>query len=580
MKQDQIQLSPFLSPSNYMDDSDSEAEENMKPTLYARKPRRPGLDLLLKILKFKLPLYKSTVNIWVVILLTTTCIIRYINPDYIFYNPDPFWTNFVLKENSRDTQKISQQSISSRIDQPFQYGCKIPNVKQPRANAALVMLARNSEVNDVITSIQSMERHFNQWYNYPWVFLNDEEFTVEFKQTVSKYTQSKVEFGLIEPEVWDFPKDVDRDVIQEHITRQGDRGILYGNLESYHKMCRFYSGMFYNHELIKSRDWYWRVEPNVEFYCDITYDPFIEMEKNGKKYGFNVMLGELYYTVPGLFREVKAFIQNQNIKLKSAWRLFIHDSKWTIGSNKDKYDGLFNRRHILQSIEENVILEKLLNKENKNDKDISEFNTEIINNFFSKATTVPTLYEDRMDREDYNLCHFWSNFEIARTDIFTSSEYQQLFQYLDSTGGFYKERWGDAPIHSLAIGMMLDLNEVHYFRDIGYRHSSFIHCPANSPSHQLEYTPSESYQGSKGDKHWLFPDRPRQFGTGCRCRCPTRYVDTEDVGDSCMSQWKKNTDDNFQAFNTVDTDEFENNIRIKIDKQLAKGGVLGKKLIY
>lgn len=98
---------------------------------------------------------------------------------------------------------------------------------------------------------------------------------------------------------------------------------------------------------------------------------------------------------------------------------------------------------------------------------------------------MPRLHEDRTDKEDYNLCHFWSNFEIARVDIFTSPEYQQFYQHLESAGGFYKERWGDAPVHSLAIGMFLDLNEVHYFRDIGYRHEIFVHCPANAPERQL-----------------------------------------------------------------------------------------------
>ncbi|EGW34005.1 mannosyltransferase of the KRE2 family [Spathaspora passalidarum NRRL Y-27907] len=504
------------------------------------------------------------------------------NPNYLFYNPDPFWTKFQLKEEPHiESGKISQQDISSRVDEPFQYGCTVPNTDQPRANAALVMLARNSEIKDVITSMQSMERHFNQWYNYPWVFLNDEQFTTEFKQAVRKHTKSEVEFGVIEPEVWDFPKDVDRDEIKEYITKQGDRGILYGNMESYHKMCRFYSGQFYQHDLIKNREWYWRVEPNVEFYCDLTYDPFIEMEKRGKKYGFNVMLNELYYTVPGLFREIKSFIKEQNIQVKNAWRLFIHDSKWTTGANQDEYDGIFIRPHILKEIEENVVLDKFLAIKDKKDEDVKKFNPTLIHKLFSKATQLPALHEDRMDREDYNLCHFWSNFEIARPDIFTSEVYQKLFKYLDSTGGFYKERWGDAPIHSLAIGMMLDLKEIHYFRDIGYRHSNFIHCPRNSPKNQLEYVPSDTYQGNKKDKHWLFPDKPRKFGAGCRCRCPRqRYTDTEDGGDSCMPQWKKHTDDNFRVFRQVDTDELENNIKIRVDKYLADGGVLGEKFFY
>lgn len=40
----------------------------------------------------------------------------------------------------------------------------------------------------------------------------------------------------------------------------------------------------------------------------------------------------------------------------------------------------------------------------------------------------------------WNLCHFWSNFEIADMDFFRSTEYRQLFEYLDADGGFYYER--------------------------------------------------------------------------------------------------------------------------------------------
>lgn len=53
-----------------------------------------------------------------------------------------------------------------------------------RANATFIILARNSELKGVVESIQSIEDRFNRRYNYPYVFLNDEEFTDEFKEYV------------------------------------------------------------------------------------------------------------------------------------------------------------------------------------------------------------------------------------------------------------------------------------------------------------------------------------------------------------------------------------------------------------
>ena len=53
-----------------------------------------------------------------------------------------------------------------------------------RANATLVMLARNSDLNGVISSVEQLEAKFNRNFNYPWVFLNDEPFSVDFKRYI------------------------------------------------------------------------------------------------------------------------------------------------------------------------------------------------------------------------------------------------------------------------------------------------------------------------------------------------------------------------------------------------------------
>jgi len=77
----------------------------------------------------------------------------------------------------------------------------------------------------------------------------------------------------------------------------------------------------------------------------------------------------------------------------------------------------------------------------------------------------------------FNLCHFWSNFEIADMDFWRSEAYMKFFEFLDSRGGFYYERWGDAPVHSLAVSLFARKDQIHFFKEIGYRHSVFQHCP-------------------------------------------------------------------------------------------------------
>lgn len=79
--------------------------------------------------------------------------------------------------------------------------------------------------------------------------------------------------------------------------------------------------------------------------------------------------------------------------------------------------------------------------------------------------------------ENYNMCHFWSNFEVADMDFWRSETYQKYFEHLDKSGGFFYERWGDAPVHSIAAALFLPKSEVHFFNDIGYTHPPFTHCP-------------------------------------------------------------------------------------------------------
>ena len=53
-----------------------------------------------------------------------------------------------------------------------------------KANAVFVMLCRNEEADGAVKSIRELEDRFNHKYHYPWVFLNEVEFTDDFKKCV------------------------------------------------------------------------------------------------------------------------------------------------------------------------------------------------------------------------------------------------------------------------------------------------------------------------------------------------------------------------------------------------------------
>lgn len=218
------------------------------------------------------------------------------------------------------------------------------------------------------------------------------------------------------------------------------------------------NSFFYDHPALLPYKWYWRVEPSISFTCAITYDPFVEMALHKKVYGYTIALWEKGTTVPSLFRKLSDYKARLNIPTRPLWTAMIDPSylPWPFRRglawlrNRDQYGDL------------------------------------------------------------WNMCHFWSNFEIADMDFFRSPAYRDLFQYLDEDGGFYFERWGDAPVHSLAAALLLKPEELHHFSDFGYIHSNLQYCthrPTEQAWRRGELVPTE---GNRGEE------------LGCRCTCDPR----------------------------------------------------------
>ncbi|CCF59732.1 hypothetical protein KAFR_0H03220 [Kazachstania africana CBS 2517] len=472
----------------------------------------------------------------------------------------------------------SAQNTDSKHDSTFYRGCVDTNeyLRNPmyvKQNATFVMLTRNEELYEVISTIESIESHFNQWFHYPYVFLNNDEFTDEFQNAINEVISSQAYFGLVDPQDWDIPIDeADRIKYEEHIEDQGDRGIYYGNLETYHKMCRYYSGKFYQHELVSQFEWYWRIEPNVEFFCDLSYDPFLEMSKHGKKYAFTIVIPEIYWTVPNLFRSSMSYIKEKNITVGSLWKMFTYDYNILDVETEDEFEDLARwvnyESDIMGRISEKVAIDYIMET-----PETYEYNLESLRRLIDRAQSKVPIVEDKFENQEYNLCHFWSNFEIAKVDIFNNDIYNDYFKFLEEQHGFWEERWGDAPVHSLGLSLVLNVTDVHYFRDIGYRHSTLQHCPKNAPGmNEFKYEPNESRWNRRGKYFWnsVKYDRESEVGSGCRCRCP-KMREVEDNNSLCLNKWLDLThldDPNLTRKATHNPKEIFNSIRKDFIKDL------------
>ncbi|KAI0006044.1 glycosyltransferase family 15 protein [Russula compacta] len=309
-----------------------------------------------------------------------------------------------------NTGKASAQNAEVAIPEQYHSPDNSTFELNRRANAAIVMLARNGDIRGVVKSLKQMEDRFNKRFRYPYVFLNEEPFTDQFKERVTELTDATVEFGLIPPEHWYQPDWIDEEKASAAREQMAKNNVIYGGSLPYRNMCRFNSGFFFRHELLAKYKYYWRVEPDVTFFCDLDFDPFLFMQDNDKVYGFTIALPEYGETIETLWTTVAEFMeQNPDLIATNNALGFLSDDS-----------GL-----------------------------------------------------------NYNRCHFWSNFEIADLDFWRGEAYMKFFEHLDRAGGFYYERWGDAPVHSIGAALLAPKEKLHFFREVGYRHEPFQHCPTN-----------------------------------------------------------------------------------------------------
>ncbi|MCJ1257601.1 hypothetical protein MMC24_005427 [Lignoscripta atroalba] len=271
-----------------------------------------------------------------------------------------------------------------------------------KPRAALISLVRNSELPGLMQSMRQLEFHWNHKYQYPWVFFNDEPFSNEFKQATQNLTSAKCYYEVVPNEHWSLPDWVDEGRFMNSLEYLGAIGVGKGWMISYRHMCRWNSGFFYKHPRLKDFDWYWRVEPDVHYFCDIDYDVFRFMRDNNMKYGFNMNILDDARSFPSLWSRTRSFI--------NAHPELIHPD---------------------------ADLDWLLDPHNSG---------------------------------DYNNCQFFSNFEVGDLNYFRGVANEKYFEWLDRGGGFYYERFGDAPIHTLSVAMFVPKSEIWFFRDIGYQH--------------------------------------------------------------------------------------------------------------
>jgi mannosyltransferase/alpha 1,2-mannosyltransferase len=132
-----------------------------------------------------------------------------------------------------------------------------------RESAAILLLARDGDLEALLPTLANFESKFNARFRYPYIFLNEDSLSQKFQQGIRDALPkgAVVEFGTIPKEHWSIPDWLDKEKVREGFQRMKEENIQYADRESYHHMCRYYSGLFALHPLMLKYNYYWRLEP-------------------------------------------------------------------------------------------------------------------------------------------------------------------------------------------------------------------------------------------------------------------------------------------------------------------------------
>lgn len=163
-----------------------------------------------------------------------------------------------------------------------------------------------------------------------------------------------------------------------------------------HIIHRYHAGFIQYHSLLRDLEYYWRVEPESKYLCDIDFDPFIFMKENNKKFGkLCLPATDHYFSFITSHTHTKiAFVINDGERIENIPTLW-----------------------------------------------------EATRNFITSNWPLIQPWDDSIQPlltnkgwQHYNGCLFWNNFAIYSLDYMRSSAYRAFFEYLDKEGGFFYER--------------------------------------------------------------------------------------------------------------------------------------------
>ncbi|KAF9011779.1 nucleotide-diphospho-sugar transferase, partial [Cyathus striatus] len=182
-----------------------------------------------------------------------------------------------------------------------------------RPNGVIFMLLAPNRLIQATQALMNVEDRFNRRLKYPYVL-----FTAENEvSALTDEIKAKATFATTTKESWDVPTNLDKARVDASLQ---NIGFTLG----YRSMCRYYSGFFWRHPALAPYDWLWRLDTDIEFHCDVPYDPIQRLIESNALYGFIQVNDDADWVQPSLASNVSHFMsQNRDLIPRDANHGFV-----------------------------------------------------------------------------------------------------------------------------------------------------------------------------------------------------------------------------------------------------------------
>jgi len=349
-------------------------------------------------------------------------------------------------------------------------------------NAVIYYLTRKVRVKMMAVALEHLYFHFYQQFPfYPVMIFHDDLDPTDCAYLQNAVPGMKLYFQLIK---LDMPEFLRSEALPER-TKCSYRSSTIG----YRHMCMFHAGVIHDYILgrnnrrliranlpphfdLKDTEYLMRLDDDGYLTSPIGYDMFKFMKLNRKKYGFVSTLQDEAECIRGLWNHTRKFYSDHADKYNLP--PLSHSSEPDVSSTA--FSGRVRRGESRRrKMDGGGHGEKI--RGSKMGRSAGARYGRRLSTVSATRDLAPSrkvFFHEWLDGET-----FYNNFEISHMSIWTHPLWLEYLYSESTIRGIYEIRWGDAPLHTLGVSMIVPVSQVHSFVDIGYRHDPFINQVAS-----------------------------------------------------------------------------------------------------